>query len=446
MKHQEPANLQASLTPLKPAIRSSGEGDLEVLLRIKAPAIPGQSTPRTPLSLALVIDRSGSMAGERLEAAKACALDLVQRLHSADEVSLVTYDSTIDVLLPLMPASQARDQIRTALASFEDGGSTDLHGGWLRGAQQLAGRTSASRLCRVILLSDGQANHGETDVGRICEQVRLLAQTGISTTTVGLGEGFNEELMTAMAVAGQGNALYGERAEDLSEAFDSEISLLSNLAWRDVHLVSGSASSRWVLRNDYAKTPEGAWSLPGIAEDSEAWALFSIPMDSAERAQARSRQGMALHVTVTARDANGQEFEVKASLPALPVVEEAQWAAMDSDELVARRLSEVKAAELQQKARDAVERGDWKHAEKLLKEVEVLAADNPWLKSTVEQMKHLVAQRDRARFGKETVYASMKMLSRITEIDEKAAFMTAAESIKPAYLRKKAAQGKSSSR
>jgi Ca-activated chloride channel family protein len=259
---------------------------------------------------------------------------------------------------------------------------------------------------------------------------------------VGLGEGFNESLMTAMAVAGQGNALYGERAEDLAEPFDSEIGLLSHLAWRDVRLLVGSATSQWKLRNDYAAVGEHLWSMPSIAEGAEAWAVFTAPMDSVARAQTRSRQGKALHVTVTARDGEGRLHEVKASLPVLPEVDEAQWNALPEDELVARRVTEVRAADLQDEARAAVQRGDWERAEVLLKQVEELARDNEWLQGTVAQMKRLLERRDQVRFGKEVMYASYSMKRRLTEVDEMADFSESRESVKAAYLRRKSVQGR----
>ena len=317
--------LQVSLTPIKPAIRADGRTDLDVLLRVQAPAGPAVSAKRLPLTLALVIDRSGSMADGKLDAAKACVLDLVRQLKPEDEVGVIIYDEQVDVLMPLAGAASAQQQLPALLASAEERGSTDLHAGWLAGAQQVAARTGLNRICRVILLSDGQANHGEVSPQRICEQVRQLAQAGVSTTTVGLGTGFNERLMSAIALAGQGSALYGERPEDLAGPFESELSLLSHLAWRDVRVVAGSATSRWKQRNEYPKAADGAWILPSIAVDSEAWAVFSVPMESAARAQLNSQQGKALHVTVRARDVDGVEHVVKASLAALPLMNAEAW-------------------------------------------------------------------------------------------------------------------------
>jgi Ca-activated chloride channel family protein len=434
-------DLELVLTPLKPALADDSRSTLDVLLRLVARG--SAPVQRTPLSLSLVIDRSGSMGGGRLAAAKACVADLVDCLDKADEVGIVIYDDNVDTLLPLSPAGQARQHLAAPLANLDTGGSTDLHAGWLAGARQVAPRTGAQRLCRVVLLSDGQANHGETDTDRICDQVRQLAASGVSTTTVGLGEGFNEQLMTAMAAAGQGNALYGDRAEDLAEAFESEIGLLSHLAWRDVRVQTGSATSRWRMLNDYTRNADGTWTVPSVATGAEAWACFSVPMDSAVRAQARSRQGKAFHVTVTAADAQGRRHTFKASLPALPVVDNGHWHAMPADELVSRRLTELQAARLQRRARQAVEEGDWAQAERLLREVEALAADHPWILATVRQMQTLLAQRDRMRFGKEMAYTSFRMNRRLTEADEEAVFSEVMESSKAAFLRRKGYQGRS---
>lgn len=438
--------LHLELTPLKPAVCESQSLTLDVLLRVQAPeqGLAGAArVPRTPLAIALVIDRSGSMRGAEIEAARGCARDVVMRLHPEDEVSIVAYNDEVQVVMPLAPVAQARASVDAVLACIDASGNTDLHSGWLAGAQQLAPRTGSGRMCRVILLSDGQANHGITDEAAITEQVRLLAQSGVTTTTVGLGHGFNESLMTAMAVAGQGTALYGERAEDLAEPFEAELGLLAHLAWRDVRLVMGSATSRWQLLNDYAHSAQGAWALPAIPQGAEAFACFSVPMASAVAAQARSRQGRALHVTVTARDAAGTEHSFKASLAALPVVSEAVWSAMPADELVARRLAEVNAAALQRQAREAVQRGDWRRVQRLLAEVTSLAAEQPWIQGTVEQLERMLRQRDHVRMSKELAYSSMKMAHRVAEIGEERDFSLLAESAKPAHLRRKSLQGRS---
>ena len=439
---QHPATpaLTLQLTPLKAALCDAPGLTLDVLLRVQARGdAPSQ---RTPLSIALVIDRSGSMQGGKLEAAKDCARDLVMRLQPDDDVSVIAYDDTVQVALPLTPVDQARHAIDAVLACIDCGGSTDLHSGWLAGAQQLAPRTALGRMCRVILLSDGQANHGITSEDQIAQQVRLLAQSGVTTTTVGIGSGFNESLMTAMAVAGHGSAHYGDRAEDLAEPFDAELGLLAHLAWRDVRVQIGSATSRWELLNDYARSGNGQWSLPSVPANAEAWACFSVPMPKAVSAQARSRQGRALHVTVRARDAQGAEHAFTASLDALPVVDAQAWAQLPSDGLVARRLTELQSARLQRAVRQAVQQRDWAQAEQLLAQMRALAAEHPWIQGALQQLEQLLRRRDHARMEKELAYASFSMSRRVVEIDEAAEFSLVAESAKPAYLRRKSLQGR----
>ena len=437
---EQTQGLNLQMTPLKAALCDAPGLKLDVLLRVQA--LGEAPSQRTPLSIALVIDRSGSMAGGKLEAAKDCARDLVKRLHPQDEVSVVAYDDEVQVVLPLATVDQARISIEAVLACIDCGGSTDLHGGWLAGAQQLAARTRQGRMCRVILLSDGQANHGITAQDEISQQVRLLADSGVTTTTVGIGSGFNESLMTAMAVAGQGNAHYGDRAEDLAEPFDAELGLLAHLAWRHVRVQIGSATSRWEMLNDYALTGNGQWSLPSIPAKAEAWACFSVRMSSAIAAQSRSRQGKALHVTVTARAARGAEQRFTASLEALPVVDAATWAQMPVDELVARRLVELQSARLQRSVRQAVQRRDWNEAQRLLRQMYVLASEHPWIQGTVEQLEELLSRRDHERMEKELAYASFSMSRRVAEVEELARFSAAEESVKPAYLRRKSLQGR----
>ena len=436
--------LALALTPLRAALCADGQGTLDVLLQVQAHR--PSTARRAPLALAVVIDRSGSMQGDKLQAALRCTQDLVARLSDDDDVCIVTYDDRVDVAMPLCSAAQARLGIHEVLAGIDARGTTNLQAGWLAGAEQLASDTSAHRVCRVILLSDGQANRGIIDEPTICEQVRQLAQAGVSTTTVGIGNGFNESLMTAMAVAGQGNALYGDRAEDLAEPFESELGLLAQLAWRDVTVTLGSATSRWRLLNDYASVEEQTWRLPAIPAGAEAWACFTVPMDRAVSAQRRSRRGRAMHVTVSARDAEGVEHRFTASLDALPLMDRAELDTMAVDERVARRLAELQAAELQRRARQAVLAGQWHEAKRLVGGLDALAATNPWIQGAVRALRELLAQRDHERMAKELAYTSHVMGSRLAALDESASYDAVTESEAPAFLRRKTEQGRNSRR
>ncbi len=433
---------EISLVPMKQALVDSDSLRLQVLARIRA--AEDSSHTRTPLSIAIVIDRSGSMRGSRLEAAKEGARQFIRQLHNDDEVCVVAYDDSVTVPLALMPVRAARPLLTNTLDRIDDGGTTNLHAGWLEGAQQLAPRTGKNRLCRVLLLSDGQANQGIVEIDTICEQVSQLASAGVTTSTVGIGMGFNESLMTAMAISGQGTAMYGDRAEDLAEPFESEIGLLGTLAWREVTLKVQSPSQRWKLHNDYAMPEPGIWRLPAIAAGTEAWVALSLSMDRAVRAQHQSDDGSALTISIRAKDADGKAHRFVATLTPMPVVSQAEYGALPADELVLRRFGEVEAADLQREARKAARARDWTKVSRMLDELETRARDNPWLQQTVSVLRNLLEQRDQARLEKELLYSSHSLKNRLTEFDESASFDMSMESVKPAFLRRKTQQGRRS--
>jgi Ca-activated chloride channel family protein len=141
--------------------RSPAGGALEVLLRVQAPDRPADLA-HLPKRLALVVDRSGSMKGQPLQEALRCVTHIASHLTPQDALALVVCDDKVDTLLPLHPM-RSDDVVAKAVAGVQAGGMTDLHGGWLAGAQQLEGGTEQTA-SRVNLLSDGQANHGKTGV------------------------------------------------------------------------------------------------------------------------------------------------------------------------------------------------------------------------------------------------------------------------------------------
>jgi Ca-activated chloride channel family protein len=437
--------LTLTLNPLKNALQDTAEKNLQLLVRLSAPQT--QNIKRTPLSLAIVIDRSGSMGTDNMMAALDCTRDLVNRLHDEDEVSVVSYDTQVEVEMELMSAREAKHHIVSSLAHIHARGGTDLHSGWLKGVEMLAHRSNGNRMCRVVLLSDGQANHGETNVDTISSQVARMAAAGITTSTVGIGVGFNEMLMTSMAIAGQGTAMYGDSAQDLAEPFDAEIGLLSGLAWREVTLSINSKTHKWNMHNDYARirgSISPTWRMPSIAANSEAWMALSVPMDSAVRAQERHPKGYALELTIKAKDDNGIEHTFHAYLPRLPLLTASEYNALPTDEMVYRRFTEVESADLQRAARKAVQRRDWAQVQEMLDDIERRAFDNPWLQSTVQMLKVLLSNRDHGRMEKELMYASYSMKSRLSEIDEMSFNSNSEEVSKAAFLRRKSYQGRRS--
>ena len=425
------------INPIRPALCEAAQ-DFHLLVRLQSE--PTAGFKRTPLNLVLVVDRSGSMDGSKLNEAKRCVIDLVRRMSPTDQVGVVQYDDAVDTVMPLSQVEQVGGVLEALVQGITSNGSTDLHAGWLRGGEMLAPHAGRDAACHVVLLSDGQANRGLTETARISEQAAALAGAGVTTTTVGLGADFNEELMTAMAQAGQGSAHYGERAVDLAETFDAEIGLLSQLQWRNVEMSAVNAPAGLEMLNAYDRTPSG-WRMPSVAMGSECWALLRMPMREALRLQ--RAHGTVLAVTVQATDASGERQTFTGQLPVLPEVQQAAFEALQTHELVQRRIHELSAAQLQLQIREAALHGDWMRVQELLAHLETLGRHEPWVAASIAFTRQLMGERDQQRMAKEMLYKSRKMSQRLSSTDE-VMFRVAEELEIPAFLRRKTVEGRRS--
>ena len=176
---------------------------------------------RTPVNVAIVIDRSGSMAGEKLRKAKEAAIMAIDRLNSDDIVSVVAFDDTVRVLVPATKVSD-KPAIDAAIERLGPGGSTALFAGVSKGAQEVHKFLDRNRVNRVILLSDGIANVGPSSPAELGDLGGSLIKEGVSVTTIGLGADFNEDLMTQLARKSDGNHGFAETAQDVVRIFNSE--------------------------------------------------------------------------------------------------------------------------------------------------------------------------------------------------------------------------------
>lgn len=229
----EHGTLQAALSSHKLLEHSTGEMFVAIDLAAKAMEI----AQRPPLSLAIVIDRSGSMSGEKLIQAKRAAESFATRLSARDRVAIVQYDDAAQVLLPSVNMDAAgKARARAAIGSIRDGGGTNLHDGLALGRDQILGTPLSGALNRVLLLSDGQANAGIIDMPTLGSVASAAADRGVRITTVGLGVDYNEELMEALAEHGRGHYYYVQQADDLQAVFRGELDSLQATVARNTEL------------------------------------------------------------------------------------------------------------------------------------------------------------------------------------------------------------------
>jgi Ca-activated chloride channel family protein len=433
-------NTAIVLTPRRAGVLDGQDNTVEVLLRVQAPdAPPGHAAQRPPQAIALVVDRSGSMSGQPLAEAKRCAEYVLSRLRPGDALSLVQFDHRVQRLWPAVPVGDGTPQ-RAAVAGITAGGNTDLHGGWHDGADSLRD-VPGSGLKRVILLSDGQANQGLTDAAEIAAQCVQWATQGVTTSTYGLGRNFNEELMIAMARAGGGSSYYGDTAEDLMEPFERELELLGNLCLRELRLAVQVPDGVEVeVLNDLPRT-DGRWHLSDLAWGAEAWAVLRLKVP-ATSLPPLGVMATLVRVSVTGRAPGGEPVRLERAGLSVPVLSAGHHGALADDELVTRRLIELAAAEALMRVRAAAARGQWSVVDRMLEEAIRQFAGNEWVASILAAMRSIADSRERERAMKEMMYSSAKLRDRLAARNETVMFSMADDVDVPAFLRRKAVQGK----
>ena len=215
--------MSLSLNTDRLLVRAAGGSTRHLHVSFRAPSAPARAD-RRPLTVAFVLDRSGSMSGQKLALAKRAIDAALTMLRPEDRFSVVTYDDRIDVLVPAMPASaEGRETARQRLDAIGARGSTDLSTGWLSGCEQIADVASDATIARTLLLSDGLANRGITNHDELAARAADLRRAYIVTSTFGVGRDFDESLMAAMADAGGGNFYFIEQPEQIQDMLTSEL-------------------------------------------------------------------------------------------------------------------------------------------------------------------------------------------------------------------------------
>ncbi|HWT44791.1 MAG TPA: VWA domain-containing protein [Vicinamibacterales bacterium] len=204
-------------------VRTSGNSTRYALLSFTAPEAVS-SRQRDPVNVAFVIDRSGSMGGQKIRLAREAVVQALRMLRSSDRFAVVVYDNEIDVVVSSTPASaEAVKNAIAQVASIQARGNTNLGAGWLKGCEEIAGQLRAGQISRCVLLTDGLANEGITDHGELTRHAEELRSRGITTTTVGLGADFDERLLEAMSHAGGGHFYFIEQAVQIADCLTSEL-------------------------------------------------------------------------------------------------------------------------------------------------------------------------------------------------------------------------------
>jgi len=335
----------------KPVLPQGKSAERILEFTLKAPPAPDER-PHVPLNLALVLDRSGSMHGEKLRYVKQAALQVVDLMTELDRAAVVIYDDKVQTLMASQFMTGAvKNELRGRIQAVQTGGSTNLEGGWLSGCRQVAEVLNDQTINRTLLLTDGLANVGERDPRRLSMHAKELYQRKISTSCFGAGADYDEFLLEAMANQGGGNFHFLETVQAIPLVFEREFDELVNILVRDLRVELHVAESIQV-------TVPAGWQTER-AGNQVTILLGSLPAEGEKKLYVRlanlaipGGEQFTIPIRVSGVDADGVEhtLERQAVFKLVPAAEEA---AQPQDADLMARFAEVDLAD---KAKQALQR------------------------------------------------------------------------------------------
>jgi Ca-activated chloride channel homolog len=221
----------------KPVISIDKSCSRIIEIVITPPAVE-EKKERSPLNLSLVLDRSGSMQGEKLHFVKQAASHVLDLLGPQDRASVTIYDDQVETIFSTEKMNEDNKlTAQQALSRVRSGSSTNLAGGWLRGCEQAAVGDNGHTLNRTLLLTDGLANVGERNPIQLGRHAREIFLRGVSTSCFGVGHGYDEHLLETMANNGGGNFHFLETMNAIPLVFEREFEELTHTSLRDTVII-----------------------------------------------------------------------------------------------------------------------------------------------------------------------------------------------------------------
>jgi len=353
------------LRPDRHFIRSGARSTRHLHVRLVAPAGHRQAE-RLPVTVALVLDRSGSMGGQKIALARQAVDRALGAVDDRDRFAVVVYDNEVEVVTPLAAGSQAAKSLaRERLASIDARGTTNLGGGWLAGCEQAAVGQDGDRVVRTLLLTDGLANVGITDHAELERHAGELRRRGVATTTFGVGADFDEALLQTMATAGGGHFYYIERPTQIPDLIASELGEALDVVARAARLelvLPAGVDARVVGPRSIVRQGD-RWliELGDLASREEVGILVALNFP-------HGADGAEMPVRVAAIDADGA---LGAESGEVRWVYASQWTndAQPRDPGLDRIVAALHAARARQEAVARNRAGDYAGASRLLRSV-----------------------------------------------------------------------------
>jgi Ca-activated chloride channel homolog len=237
-------------------VLQGASGNISVALTLSgSDVIDQQDSAIQPVDLVVVLDRSGSMGGQKIADARNAVVQLINYMGRDDRMAIITYSNGVEMLSPLVGLGGGqREYLSRLVRQVAVGGGTNLGGGLQMGINTLMQHESSNRQRRVMLISDGLANQGITSPRDLGQMAARATEWGVGVSTVGVGYDFNEVLMTTIADYGAGNYYFLENPQAFAEVFKKEFEATRNI-------VAGNTELRIQLKDGVQLIDAGGYPI-----------------------------------------------------------------------------------------------------------------------------------------------------------------------------------------
>jgi Ca-activated chloride channel family protein len=371
-------------------IRASARSRRFLRVSLRAPEAASRQG-RLPVHLAFVIDRSGSMYGEKLERARQAVVHGIRSLTEGDRFAVVAYDDHVKVVVSSRQAAPAEREAAVGLVEAIDAGrNTNLHAGWVEGCQQVETALGGAAVGRCLLLTDGLANQGVVDHDEIVRQAAGWRDRRVATTTFGVGADFDETLLRRMADAGGGSFRFIASAVQIPDFVASEVGEALATTVREAVLVvdAGEGSKVESLNGFPCRHEDGRWRVPIGSLYSGQLLSPVLRVSLPEGVEGESR-----HVAVRVEDLDRALAGETASAE-LRWASDAENDAQQRDVAIARQVATLVAARAERDALECNRRGDYAGARQRLRacvvDLDAYARRDPEILAIARRLEELV--------------------------------------------------------
>jgi Mg-chelatase subunit ChlD len=339
---------------------------MRVMLTAEGTAEPKAEKKRQPLHIALVLDRSGSMSGSKLSHVKKAVLELVKLLEPEDVISLTVFDDQVNVIIDPTRVD-CLENINQAVARIHSGGCTNLHGGYRQGCDLAIEHADSASLKRVILMTDGLANEGLTDPDALADFAAKMQEQGITTTTIGVGSGYNEFLLGKIAENGGGGSYFIERPEDAVPVFTGEMKNLKSVVASDLKVSINTVlpGAEFKQMNTYRKLSEEEYLLGDVYSGQPRRILFEARIPASPAGQ--ELELVSIRASWKEEGEEGSRSRQKTNKVKVTPVEAKAFAKVKGDRKVLLEGAFLSIAWANRKAIDLSDQGRFEEAAKAMK-------------------------------------------------------------------------------